>query len=172
MNDRPVGITILCILHFLGGVGLLVLQLFFSNNLNQLSNNLGYSSVLILISVLFLGLIAIMSSVGMWLGKPWGWWLGAFYYLYAIARYGNSLIAAFQMSEQLSTSPRGATYFISRDIGRIIVHGLIVLYFFKENVIRYFMSTNFSKKKAASILAGSIFGFIIVASLGTFIWLK
>ncbi len=162
-NDRPIGIILLSILHFISGVGIILVPIFFHNP--NLSNEIGISSVLMYSSILFLGVISILSAIGMWLGKSWGWWLGAFYYIYAIARYTNSIIVLNSLSDQLANSSRGSGYYFSRDIFRIITSGLIFIYFFKNNVREYFTLKNYSKIKSMGILVIITLALIIVATL-------
>lgn len=171
MNKRPIGITILCILNFIGGivglVGILVMQVFFGNLIEQLSNLLGVSPVFIVILLVFLMFLSIISAIGMWLGKRWGWWIAASYYFYAVVRTGYHIFIVLGMSEQLVNSSRGVSYYLTMDIIKIILNSLILLYLFKNNVREYFKLTSLSKKKAILILVGIGVGIFVITFLTT-----
>ena len=92
----------------------------------------------------------------MWKGRRWGWYLGSFYYMYSIVRNANALITIpILMSsippEDLSSMSRGPSYYYIKHGGRIIVHFLLYLYFFKINVREFFSLAE--KKKWKPILA-------------------
>lgn len=171
MNKRPIGISILCILNFLGGVGglvgILVMQVFFGNLLEQLSDLLGVSSTFITIYLVFLMSLSIISAIGMWIRKRWGWWLAASYYPYAVVRTGYHIFIVLGMSEQLVNSSRGVNYYLTMDIIKIIIGSIVFLYFFKNTVRKYFKLTNISKRKAILILVGIGVGIFVITSLTT-----
>lgn len=152
MNKRPIGITILSILVLVGGIGIILTQIKFYANLNELSTELGISLIAFFVSVLFLIVLSIGSGIGMWLGKKWGWWLGAFYYVHAILRYVYALITAIIMNEQLKDTSRSAEYYLITYMGRIVIHALILRYYFKDNVMEYFNISSYSKVKSALIV--------------------
>jgi hypothetical protein len=74
-----------------GGV-LLALQLFAYKNLQESGVSMDYSPLLLLVSIIFLGVLGITAGAGLWWGKKWGWWLSAFYFLYAFSRELNILV--------------------------------------------------------------------------------
>lgn len=168
MNKRPTGITILSILALTGGIGMILTQIIFHSNLYDLSTDLGISSIVLFLSVLSLGLLSISSGIGMWLGKKWGWWLGTFYYVYAVLRYVNSIITITNTSDHLEYSAHGIENYIIKHMVRIVIHTLIFLYFFKDNVMEYFNLLHYSKIKSALIVIGlgvGIFGTISIMSM-------
>lgn len=164
MKKRPIGITILSILHFTGGVGTIIFYFFFNNLLNQVSDELGFSSIVMIASIVFLGLLSIITAIGMWLGKRWGWWLAAFYYIYAMIRYGNHIITVLTAPDWMLVNVK-VSYLVTKDIIRIIIHGLIFIYFFKNNVKDFFRLTNLSKKKVILILVGITVGIFLITFL-------
>lgn len=150
-HKRPVGISILAILHIVGGglscIYVLFLIVLFSSNLEtqQVFNNLGDS-----LSLLPPAILAVISGIGMWKGRRWGWYLGLFYYVYSIVR---NLIPFFTLrllmnsipyEEVANLIPGPAYYYMKYGMG-IIVHLLIYLYFFKDDV-RTFFQLRLSKK--------------------------
>lgn len=151
MKKKPIGITILSILALISGV-LIVSQAMHARNFNAL----------LVVSVLFVGILAISSGIGMLLGKRWGWWLGTFYYVYAILRYLNTIFAGFRIAVQSQNSiPEIGNHITEYGI-RIVIHSLILLYFFKDDVKEYFNVSHYSKFKPTLALFGigiAIMGF-------------
>ena len=91
----------------------------------------------------------------MWLGKKWGWFLGAFYYAYSVVRNLNALIMIPGLlgsvpPEELAEATRGPSYYYAKHGSRVVVHALIYLYFFKRNVRDYFCLSRHRKWKAAA----------------------
>lgn len=84
MNCFPRGVSILACLHLIGGVVLLGLQIFLALNMDQWSANLnevGIPPTLLIIGMMIIAVVGIAAGIGMWRGKAWGWWCGAFYYV-------------------------------------------------------------------------------------------
>ncbi|WP_425396633.1 hypothetical protein [Aeoliella sp.] len=154
---RPVGVTILAILHFIGGVVLLIAQFLLFTNLETIGGNLrfvGVSPLLLVIGLMFLAILTIASGVGMWMGTKWGWWLATFYYVYSIFRNGAALFTIMVMMDQLEGGSRGPEYYVVKHGVRVIVHFLLFLYFFQGNVLDFFGLRALSKPKAVGILVG------------------
>jgi len=163
MNERPVGISILAVLHAIGGVGLLVLQVvfFLVPPVSESASSVGISPAVLAIGFMLLAGLGLSSGIGMWLGTRWGWWCGALYYVYSVARNFN----AFLLVADLAEGPRSREYYSAKFGGRVIVNFLIFLYFFKSNVLAYFGMTGFGKLKAVGILiaiTATIFGLFYI----------
>jgi hypothetical protein len=168
MRKRPIGISILAVLYIIGGIGVLGIQLFMGGVLTQAFNLIGISSISAVISLLFLGILGLAAGIGMWLGKKWGWWLGAFYLMYSVARNINALIIIPNLVEQFGTPESGLAKYYIKHCGRIILHSLLVLYFFKSNVEVYFQVENLNVWKRFLKLFGATItamGAAIVSSI-------
>jgi hypothetical protein len=168
MQKRPVGITILAVLYIIGGVGIFAVQLFMGGAISQVFDLFGISSMLAVVAILFLGGSALAAGVGMLLGKKWAWWLGAFYLMYAVARNINAIIMIPTLLEQFGTPEAGVAKYYIKHGGRIIIHSLLVLYFFKSNVEAYFQVENVNAWMRVFKLIGAtvtIMGAAIVSSI-------
>ena len=67
---RPVGVTILAVLQFIGGVGLFAVQFVLFANLQAAGEPLraiGIPPVLLMVGIMFLSVLNIASAIGMWL---------------------------------------------------------------------------------------------------------
>lgn len=159
-NKRPIGIAILSGLHIIGGaVGSVVVLLFLPKILDtpeplDALASIGIPPILLLIAITFLLLLATVSGIGMWTGKTWGWFLGAFYYAYSIVRNLNTLIMTPTLlgslpREDLAEITHGPAFYYAKHGGRVLVHTLLYLYFYKTNVRAYFNLNRQSKWKAA-----------------------
>jgi hypothetical protein len=156
-SDRPLGISILAVLHIVGGIILGVMQLVLLGKLNEIEaplRSIGIPPVLLVIGVGFLALLGTAAGVGMWTGKKWGWWLGAFYYVYSITRNATALVTVAELANEIASDGRGPGYYYVKHTGRIAVSLLILLYFFKENVLHFFGLEDISKSKAISLMIG------------------
>ena len=155
MKDRPTGVTILSVLHLIGGVLLLAGQVMLLVNLDRVSQGLdavGIPPVLLVMGVMLLAGIALASGIGMWLGTRWGWWCAAFYYVYSIARNANAFLMISDLTDGLEGGSRGPGYYYAKFGGSVVIHLLLLLYFFKDNVLEYFETQDVHKGKAIGIL--------------------
>lgn len=168
-THRPLGVSILAVLHFFGGIVLFGSQFYLFANLQSMEQSLrsiGVSPVLLVVSATFLAVLAIASGVGMWVGAKWGWWCALFYYVYSIIRNSSALLAVVAMADELEGGTRGPEYYMIRHGGRIIVSALLFLYFFKGNVLAFFDLETLSKPKAIGIVVGM--GIAITAAMFAF----
>ncbi|QEG02806.1 hypothetical protein Mal15_69270 [Stieleria maiorica] len=117
-------------------------------------SSVGIPYVLLVIGVMFLAILTIASGVGMWMGTKWGWWLASFYYVYGIFRNGSALFTVVTMADQLEGGTRGPEYYMTKHGVRIVIHCLLVLYFFKPNVLEFFDMTTVNKARAVGVLVG------------------
>ncbi len=155
MNNRPVGVSILAVLHLVGGVLLLGAQVLLLQNLDHVSqgiNVVGIPPILLVVGVMLLAGIALASGIGMWLGTRWGWWCATFYYVHSIARNANALLMLSNFADELAGGSRGPGYYYAKFGGRVIMHFLLLMYFFKSNVLQYFGMDEVHKEKAVGKL--------------------
>jgi hypothetical protein len=84
----------------------------------------------------FMTLLAGSSSVGMWRGARWGWWLGALYYVWSalgvVAEIPYALPEAEELDQEM-LAPRLAATLV-----RLAIFVLVALYFFKGSVRAFF----------------------------------
>lgn len=156
-NHRPLGVSILAVLHLLGGALLFVVQFLLFANLGaveQALDSIGMPPLLLVVGVIFLSLLTLASGVGMWMGRRWGWWLAAFYYVYSVFRNATAIVTIMMVADQFAGARRGVDYYLIKHGGRIIVHALLFLYFFKGNVLEFFDLESLNKPKAIGILVG------------------
>jgi len=154
---RPTGVSILAVLHIIGGIVLIGVQfLMFANRdaMEESLRTIGVSSISVVIGVMFLSVLAIASGVGMWLGTRWGWWLATFYYVHSIFGNAMALVTVASLADQLDDATHGPKYYFMKHGGRIIVHFLLLLYFFRPNVLEFFALGHLSKPKAIGIQVG------------------
>lgn len=152
---RPLGISILTVLYFLGGAAMLIMQLGFASRFSEGFGAIGVSAIAAHLAVGFLALLGLGAGYGMWTAKRWGWWLGSFYLTYSVARSANALITLHGLLENAGISSAEAAPHFIKFTGRIIVHSLICWYFFSEGVERYFQVFGTSRLKRLAKLVGA-----------------
>ena len=167
MKNRPVGVTIFAILHLIGGVLLVGVLLFglpmlFANldRVTQVLDKIGVPLIVFVAGLLLLAGITLASGIGLWLGTRWGWWCTTFFYVYSIARNANAFLTVSFFADALEGGSRSPEYYYAKFGGRVILHFLFFLYFFKANVLEYFGMQDLRKGRAVGILilvTGTVF---------------
>jgi hypothetical protein len=149
---RPIGITLLSILFFAGGVLIttyMVYGAFFIQwderaiGLNQVLDEMGIPLELLIGGIIFLAFLGLESGIEMWRGSKWGWYLGSFWYAYAISRNLNALWCVYRLSkvlpaEELPQESLDPILYYAKYGIRLAISLLIYNYFFKPNVRSYF----------------------------------
>ena len=174
-RERPTGISILSVLHVLGSIlGVAVLVFFISRQngprLQQAFDAIRMPVPLFLFGIGFLSVLGLATGIAMWRGAKWGWYLGAFWYAYAIAR---DLSALFRIGDIISAFPAEQAANLRHDAGfyyakfgiQIVVSALIYLYFFKENVREYFGLQNAKKWPAVAIHFAACIGIAVLSTI-------
>lgn len=138
MKKRPIGISILAVLGVIGGVAILVMQAFIAKHYGAAAEHTGVSAISMLVNLIVLGIWGLLSGIGMWIGKKWGWWLGATYISYSVLRNLNALLTISEIVAQNPDQSIDATKYYIKHIGRVIIHSLIACYYFKANVLEFF----------------------------------
>jgi predicted small integral membrane protein len=147
-KDRPVGISILSVLHFIGGIGAIAMAAFFLVMLQKPQFAEKFSAIgipvpLLVAAIVFLGVLGLASSVGMWRGARWGWYLGSFYYAYSILLNVNALLSIGNLfrsfpPDEHANMTHSPSFQYTKFAVRLLISTLIYLYFFKDNVREYF----------------------------------
>ena len=158
-RQRPLGISILSVLFFIGGVlgGIvIVLGIFlvvFNTSVRSGLAQIGFTPFELLLGMAILFGLSLGSAIGMWKGKSWGWVLGSFYCMYGVI---NNLYAALitfptQMRsmtpEEIEDMSRGPGFYYFKFSFRAFWYFLFYLYFFKGNVRVFFGLSEQSKWK-------------------------
>jgi hypothetical protein len=175
-KKRPVGTSILAVIHIAGGILGAIVTVFL---VNQLGKNpeahhglaaLGLPPALLIVAIVFIFGLGIASGIGMWKGRKWGWYLGSFYYMYSIIRNLNALVTIPMLMnsmppEELANMSKGPSYYYIKHGGRVIIHLLLYLYFFKGSVREYFSLTEQNKWKPFLVELGICIGIAAVVSI-------
>lgn len=151
-RKRPLGITIFAVLHLVGGVAYLLILIAAPERIMQAGNDVGFSGYDLGAGMAYLTIMLLGSAYGMWHGKHWGWWLAAYYYTYAIARYANIIVYVSGMEKTTEIAAAEVSRQIIRRSGQIVTHLAVIIYFFTKRVIEYYNFKKFSRLEAAVIL--------------------
>lgn len=169
IRDRPLGVTILSILHVLGGLMMLpLLAALFANSeeAQKPLQELGLPFELLVAGMCFLAISSLLSGVGLFLGRKWGWWLAAFYYVYSIVRHGNALLLTYELAELDGGGGRGIGYHRAKFVARIVVAVLVLVYLFRGRVLDYFRFEPGGKLKRLGIVIGVCILMVFLFSAG------
>ena len=141
VRERPLGVTILGVLHLLGGLLMLAPLAMFLPNSGEAQKRLqeiGLPLWLLVAGFCLLAFVGVLSGLGLFLGRKWGWWLAAFYYVYSIGRHANALVFTFQLSEMEAGGGRGVDFYRAKFVVRILIAVLLLAYLFRGKVLHYF----------------------------------
>jgi hypothetical protein len=163
---RPLGITILALLHGFGSLALaalFVFGLYASRNEEWFAQRgLTFASFLILGTIAFA--LGLASGVGMWIGANWGWWLATWYWFFMAI--GSGVTLPISLVRLRSLGIEFAVVAVVKNVLGLCFQVLLVVYFFRRNVLRFFGLESFGKLKALGILiAVSLFIFIWISSI-------
>ncbi len=155
---RPTFITILAVLHIVGGTVGLCMMADLVLNPPKVADPLPNESVLVfLVFGFYIALLALLAGVGMANGWRWGWWLTAYYYLYRISGSANALFFLGQFHEEVSAGSRGVGHYLAQYGFRLLIGMLIIWYLFSDRVLEYFRLADQSRLRSAfSVIAGAI----------------
>jgi hypothetical protein len=160
---RPVGLSILAIGGFLGGLGTIIILVAFDRSIGQALQMLGgvlqVSPFAAQLAMFLIAGISVASGVGMWLAKPWGWWLICFVIVCNIANAINALLVLLPLASLLDSQNQMQLYL--RTGGRIIVQSLVLLYVFNHDDYFGFPSSNRLKRLGMLIGACGTYGAVI-----------
>jgi hypothetical protein len=179
-RDRPIGITLLSILALIGGIGMVALIAFGAfflirgddraKEMVEAMATIGLPLPLVAGGVVFLAILAIASGIGMLSGTKWGWYLGSFWYAYAIIRNLSALATVYGLShamppDELASSSRTPGYYYTKYAIRLLISFLLYVYFFKANVREYFGLTGASRWKPVVTEIGICVIIVVAVSL-------
>ena len=143
---RPIGITLLAVLHLAGAT---IASCMIIPTLTQLGQpkevyqQIGVHPAFMTGSIVLALVLGFGSGIGMLMGRAWGWYLGSFYYIYSVAKCANALLMihaamAKAISDDASPMSHPPSYYSFRFGFRAGLYVLIYAYFFKANVREYF----------------------------------
>jgi len=149
---RPIGIWILSVLHLLVGLLLLVMTLFVIWIVSTgRENRFGFPLWFVVVVCGLMALLALSTSIGMWLGARWGWWLTAFYYVWGgLGVVADFLLVVWRLGE---LDYESIVQILPGKLTQFAVHALILLYLFKETVRDFFRLNSLRLSYALTILA-------------------
>lgn len=165
-KERPKGIWLLLIFFAFGIIFFIpILASDLTWQWGQWSDMLNLPRAISILSILFLLFLMIASSIGMWVGKPWGWWVVTFYFAYSIVLQSNSLLVVPSAVAQLAQPQESVEMYYLRYGFRIIWNVAIIAYLYRVRVLAYFELSHLSKAKAILGLLGTIVVLLVLTIL-------
>jgi hypothetical protein len=98
-------------------------------------------------------LLGVLSGVGMFVGKKWGWWVSLYFFLDGAKRYITRLILIPQAIE-LANITGSSSYYYFREGSKATYYVLAVVYLFNITVMDYFEIDKEKRKKYIVTISG------------------
>ncbi len=136
---RPIGIWILSGIHSLAGIFFLIATVSFLHRLRSPDFGTGPLHPLLGYLTVVAGVLSVLgasSGIGMWQGARWGWWLGTFYYVWAVLGVVADFLMALSWFSQMDVQSLAISFAIR--LTQLVIHALILAYLFKRNVRAFF----------------------------------
>ena len=163
-RSRPVGVTILALLFLITGVGLVALLATAWPTLLDGLGQIGVSAPMLLYSLILPTILGFVAGVGLWIGRPWGWWAATVASLLNIVRNVQGLVVLLGLVQALDGLSEAATMALVRDAASVIGQSLLLAYFFKGNVLAFCQVGGGSRWRLLLLLAGIV---AVVFAIGT-----
>jgi hypothetical protein len=160
-HDRPPGIVLLSTIYLVSGVsigGVLIASIFkpeFARGFAERAPT-GSAVVLLIAGVIVLSALSIETAAGLWQRAKWAWFLGSFWYAFAIVRDVSAIVVINYYSHLPSVldaarATNERAHLTGALTGRVVASVLLYYYFFKSNVRAYFDLTTAKLWKATVI---------------------
>lgn len=164
MGDRPVGLTVLAVLHLLGGLFLCALTMLLGGMATAMGPALGVAKVIIVLSMLIVVIVPLASAVGIFIGERWGWWVSAYFYVHAISQNLQRIFLAGDVGAALGVQIDQAENLRVVAV-RSLISVLILMYLFQPKVLDYFNIVHDSRWKSLGILVGVHVALVIFVTI-------
>ena len=169
--DRPLGVSILSVLHIIGGaLALLMTPLLVvgfmrgGDEAAQVFERFGFTPAVILVAIGLLGALALASGVGMWMGRAWGWRLATFYYANRIVTNAAAAVT-FATNDELQTlmaeAERPVSYYVTKHAVRGAFSVWFLLYLLSGRPVRFFGVAGSRRWMAMTL--GVVVGLVMLA---------
>jgi hypothetical protein len=162
--ERPIGVSILAVLLFVTGAITLIIELMQAQAIAALSGLMGMEAMLLMIALYLQSAVGLAAGAGMWLGKPWGWYLAVFCTAYGILKNGNAILSFSQFFASLETVHANMSVFYIKHGARMVGELAILLYLMRADPLIYFClpdSAGFRMKSAAVVFGIGIVIFVL-----------
>lgn len=159
-GERPVGLMILSVLHFLGAAGCAVLAVLVIAAAELARRFLEQVNLPVGAVVLFAALLGALAAFNVLVGvallmrQPWGWWVGTF--AYAMNMVDRVITAIANVVDAAGSGEEAARVAgtITGSLVSIAIGFWLLSYFFKPHIRQYF-KMDMPLKTAAPIAVGS-----------------
>ena len=146
-QQRPIGITLLALLNLV--LGVLVICRRMQAIMDVYSHAEGSVTIanslkVVIFAEFAVALVAILSSIGMFTGTKWGWWLGALHWSWHLCRQGLLPVVLSFVTGQPFNSISGSEL-RGKIAQSLLFYCLFLMYMFKSNVLDYFGLRRFNK---------------------------
>lgn len=179
MKPRPLGVNVLALLYVLGGIWTLTAHGVRLGRLGGLAVETGlpfgllYSSVSQPWEILY-SLWSLGAGIGLWSGRPWGWWCASCYQIWHVLR-GSRVVLLRSFADVLIPASFWTSLYDWSLLVSVLLSALMALYLFKRTVMASFtvrLSSRRSAFIAMVVVATGIVGGELVVSRHWLVWMK
>jgi hypothetical protein len=162
---RPRGIWILAGLHLLVGLLFAAATLLYLRGAFDVVTGEGQSRVpwpflTVVLLCTFISACALSTSIGLWLGARWGWWLTAFYYVWGVLGSVTDVLFGIWYLEERNFE--SIAWFLPGHLILLGIHSLILVYLCKKTVRHFFRLQSLRMSRALALLA--IIAIVVLAA--------
>jgi len=169
---RPVGISILAVLHGLGGLLIGALGVFLATQFKEEDSSSIIAWVVVVVAPL-LTVLSIATAIGLWLGHKWAWWLATLYYFQFVIG-GACVLLTIPVAYLFLDRPitQRTVELLLEHIVRIVIFALLSGYMTKRKVFAYFQFKRLTRLRALGISTAAILALALLMGLLVFLALS
>jgi hypothetical protein len=145
---RPPIVILLAALHVIIGIVCIILSMI------TLQRGLSLGQLTILIDSIPFGVLGILSAIGIWMGKKWGWFSAAFLYAYGILGY---FLYAFQIPAYIEQQVSISNPYYFREIFYLMICSVMSLLLWKKEIKDFYDIKHIPSSKKIIIVIGTTF---------------
>jgi hypothetical protein len=145
---RPPIVIILAALHVIIGIVCII------SSMITLQRGLSLGQLTILLDSIPLGVLGIISAIGLWMGRRWGWFAAAFLYAYGILGYFQY---AFQIPAYVEQQMSISNPYYYREIVYLILFSVMSLLLWKKEIQDFYNVKNIPSFKKIIMVIGTTF---------------
>lgn len=165
-HERPVGLTAIAVLNFIGGVTGLIAPLLFTraDGIDAKLYLIGIYPASPVPTCLFAA-YKLASSLGMWRGAPWTWKAAVMLCIWQCLRFGEVLLALSVIHVRDHVPLTLMQNPIAESCGMLLLNVLLLIYYFRPRVLKYFRLEFIQQKRILGQLVMQALGVSMAYSL-------
>jgi hypothetical protein len=158
---RPPIVIILAALHMIIGIVCII------SSMIAIQSGLSLGQFTILIDSIPFGVLGIISAIGIWMGRRWGWFAAAFLYAYGILGYFQY---AFQIPAYVEQQVSISNPYYYREIFYLILFSVMSLLLWRKEIQDFYDISHIPSFKKIIMVIGTTIIYIVI-HINASLWL-